>query len=222
MIKKTEKYIPAMSFRWLTGIYDTIISSTMPEQKFRTALVEAAFNDNKKAIALEFGVGTASNSILANRLFPNLIITGIDVDDQILSIASKKIQNESLNIELQSYNGIQTELADEKFDVVFSSLVFHHLLPHQKEIAFCEINRLLKPNGKLVFIDWGKPASVYAQISFCALRAFDGWKNTADNASGNYLKMIESAGFKVPKRLKKFGTIYGTLELIETFKTEAL
>ena len=47
---------------------------------------------------------------------------------------------------------------------------------------------------------------------------FDGWKNTKDNYNGNYLQMIEAAGFEKPERVKSFDTVFGTLELMTTKK----
>jgi ubiquinone/menaquinone biosynthesis C-methylase UbiE len=217
-METAKNYIPALGFNWLTGMYDKIISLTMPEKEFRQALITEAFGTSEISSALEFGVGTASNAILAQKQYSNVQIIGLDVDDKVLSIARKKIEAEDQSIELTKYDGLKIPFSDSSFDLVYSCLVFHHLMPDQKKFAFDQIKRVLKPNGRFVFIDWGKPNSLYAQAAFHGLRLFDGWKNTADNANGNYLKMIARAGFNETKRLKHFNTIYGTLELISTTK----
>ena len=217
-MKNQHKHIPALSFESLTGFYDIIIARTMPENDFRNSLIYQAFKDNKNVDVLEFGVGTASNSILAKRLYPELRLTGVDVDTKILEIAQKKVTDANINVELVKYDGKQLPFRENSFSVVISSLVFHHLKPDEKQKAFFEINRVLKPNGKLVFVDWGKPSGIYSKFAFNVLRVFDGWKNTSDHASGNYHVMIERANFKTTETVKKFETVYGTLELVETSK----
>ena len=43
--------------------------------------------------------------------------------------------------------------ADQTFDVVVSSLVFHHLPDGLKRRALAEIRRVLKPKGRLLLVD---------------------------------------------------------------------
>ena len=215
---KDKNYIPALSFDFLTKFYDTIISLTMPEKNFRNALVEECFEQQSNLNALEFGIGTASNSIIAKKRFPANNITGIDVDTKVLGIAKKKIEFENVEILLIQYDGVNSNLPGENFDLVFSSLVFHHLNRQQKEQAFIEINRLLKKNGKLIFVDWGKPENLFTKLGFFMLRLFDGWSNTKDNYTGNYLNLIRNNGFKRPERIGHFNTVFGTLELVKTHK----
>jgi len=216
-MKKTN-HIPALSFHALTKFYDFIIAHTMPEKKFREALVKESFEKQDNLNALEFGIGTASNSIMAQKLFPNHKITGLDVDVKVLEIARSKINNAKESIELIQYDGRQSNLAGSSFDLVFSALVFHHLNKARKELAFKEIQRLLRNNGRLVFIDWGKPTNLLTTIGFFFLRLFDGWENTRDNFTGYYLKMLEVNGFEPPKKVRSFDTIFGTLELMKTRK----
>ena len=214
----TKRYIPALSFDFLTKFYDLVISITMPEKKFRKALITEAFAKQTRLKALEFGIGTASNSIMALNQYPNHKITGLDVDPKVLEIAKLKIEKMSVPIEIIQFDGIKSKLSESSFDLVFSALVFHHLDHKRKIIAFEEINRLLKINGRFVFVDWGNPSNLFTSIGFFLLRMFDGWKNTKDNHNGNYLKMIEATGFEKPERIKSFDTVFGTLELMKTKK----
>jgi demethylmenaquinone methyltransferase/2-methoxy-6-polyprenyl-1,4-benzoquinol methylase/phosphoethanolamine N-methyltransferase len=47
----------------------------------------------------------------------------------------------------------QLSFADQTFDVVVSSLVFHHLPDALKRQALAEIRRVLKPGGRLLLVD---------------------------------------------------------------------
>lgn len=211
------KFIPALRFNFLTSIYDFVFKITMPEKKFRNDLVDR-FKNSENTNAMEFGVGTASNAILAKQKYPAMQVTGVDVDPKILAMAQKKIDETKTSVSLVAYDGQRLPFTDNHFDVVFSSLVFHHLIPTDKVKAFAEINRVLKPGGQFVYADWGKPVGMYSTIAFNTLGVFDGPLNTKDHRTGHYHTMISSAGFDIVSILKKYNTVYGTLELAETFK----
>ena len=90
-----EKYIPALKYNWLTGIYDWLIRTFMPEKKFKGAVIENANIQNGYAV-LDFGVGTATLSIMASQANPNAVYKGIDIDEKILRIVSSKIKSAPL------------------------------------------------------------------------------------------------------------------------------
>ena len=211
------KFIPALRFNFLTSIYDFVFKFTMPEKKFRNDLVDQ-FKNSKNKHVMEFGVGTASNAILAKQKYPALQVTGVDVDPKILSMAQKKIDREKTSVALVGYDGKHLPFPENTFDVVFSSLVFHHLVPKDKINAFTEIHRVLKQGGQFIYADWGKPVGLYCTIAFNTLGLFDGPLNTKDHRTGEYHKMIEEKGFSPVTIHKKYQTVYGTLELAETFK----
>lgn len=213
-MKSNKEYIPALGFDSLTNLYDSIISYTMPEQEFRSDLVNEAFKVTEGIKALEFGIGTASNAILGKSKFPQSSIVGIDVDEKVLAIAKKKINSQSVDIELCQYDGSTIPFGHNSFDLVYSSLVFHHLTPDQKIKAFSEIYRILRPGGRLVFTDWGQPNSLYSKVAFKGLRLFDGLLNTKDHETGNYLRMIEKSGFDQGELVKSYATVFGRLELM--------
>lgn len=55
--------------------------------------------------------------------------------------------------------------ADNHFDVVYSSLVLHHLKTEDKKKAFKEIHRVLKNDGFFLLADFGKPKNRFLIIS---------------------------------------------------------
>ena len=121
-----SNYIPALRFHWLTDYYDWAVSAFLPEKKFKTELLRQTEIKSGYNI-LDFGTGTATLSIMAKQMYPDIEIKGIDVDSHILSLADKKIQQAKVSVDLLHYDGATLPYPDASFDRVISSLVFHHL-----------------------------------------------------------------------------------------------
>jgi ubiquinone/menaquinone biosynthesis C-methylase UbiE len=206
------EYIPALKYDWLTTFFDPIIWLTMPERKFRTALIRQAKIAAGQRV-LDFGTGTAALSLLAKQLVPESEITGVDIDAKIIGIARKKIALARMPINIDQYDGTSLPYSDEYFDRVITSLVFHHLARRRKEIALKEIRRVLKPNGELHVADWGKARTIVERLLFVPVQVLDGFEPTADNVQGLLPTFIANAGFVDVVETMTFSTVFGTLSL---------
>ena len=214
---KNKNYIPALKYNWLTKIYNPLVAFTMPETKFKSELIKQA-NILANHKVLDFGVGTATLSLLLSKLQPNCYIEGVDVDTKILEIAKEKISEQNANIVLTQYDGIKLPYPDYYFDRVVTSLVFHHLDNEQKENSLKEIYRVLKPNGELDIADWGLPNNVLMRLLFYLVQILDGFKTTTDNVKGLLPNYMKSSEFKNVETLKSYNTIFGTLWLYKGIK----
>jgi len=211
------KYIPALKYNWLTKIYNPLVAFTMPELKFKSELIkQASITANHKV--LDFGVGTATLSLLLSKQQPNCFIEGVDVDEKILGIAKEKIEEINAKIILTKYNGLNLPYPDQTFDRVITSLVFHHLDSKQKKNSLLEIKRVLKPNGELHIADWGKASNFLMRTLFYLVQILDGFKATSDNVNGLIPQYLNNAQFKNVEALKSFDTIFGTLWLYKGIK----
>lgn len=190
-----KKFIPALGYDWLTIFYDVAIKVTMPEKKFRKELVQrVAAEENEKV--LEFGFGTAQNLIIAMHGSPKTKFIGLDIDPKVKQIAENKLKSENLEIPLVLYDGGTFPFESNTFDKVFSSLVFYQLDTEVKKHCLKEVHRILKPNGKLIIGDWGKPSSTYRRFLFYVVQLIDGFKTTQENVEGLLPVYISECGFK--------------------------
>jgi ubiquinone/menaquinone biosynthesis C-methylase UbiE len=57
------------------------------------------------------------------------------------------------NVEVLMSDATELPLEDAAVDVVVSNYCFHHLDDHEKDRALAEVNRVLRPGGRLVFAD---------------------------------------------------------------------
>ena len=192
---RTKGNVPALSFRWLTRFYDALVSLGMPEQRMRGRLVGALAPVSGDAI-LEFGCGTASNLVALNQYLPDLSLTGIDVDPEILEIARTKMAEAGIEAELIKYDGGRLPQPDASMDGVCTLLVFHHLTVAQKKLSLSEIHRVLKPGGRFVLADWGRQRNPLLRAGFFLVQLLDGFATTRSNAQGLVPGLIEEAGFR--------------------------
>lgn len=216
---REKKFIPALKYDWLTKIYDPVVQATMPEDKFKNALIaQAAIKDN--AHVLDFGCGSLTLSIMAKIIQPSAFIHAVDVDEKILKIASDKMKQTGEEIFIQRYDGRILPYPSNTFDRVISSLVFHHLDREQKMNSLYEIFRVLKPGGELHIADWGKAKNGLMRSAFYLIQMLDGFKTTTDNVKGLIPAYMTQAGFMDVRETEQFQTIFGTLALYRARKPD--
>ncbi len=203
------KFIPALGYDWLTGVYDLAIRLTMPETKFRQRLLEEVKPKAREKI-LEFGFGTGQNLITGIRKSPGSIFWGLDIDPKVKAIAGRKLQRQHMQVPLFLYDGQTFPFANNEFDKVFSSLVFHQLDPRTKKRCLQEIYRVVKPGGSLVIGDWGKPKSKYRRFLFYAVQLLDGFATTRENVAGRLPEYMAAAGFTGAEEVGYINTRIGT------------
>jgi ubiquinone/menaquinone biosynthesis C-methylase UbiE len=210
--KKPDAYIPALSYDWLTPLYDSLIRWTMPESTFKRQLVEQARIKRGHRI-LDLGCGTATLTILIKRTHPDAKVVGLDGDPRILEIARRKAAKEGLEIKLNEGMSDELPYADNSFDRVLSSLFFHHLTQENKDRTLNEVARILRPGGELHVADFGKPQNALMRVVALPWQVFDGWRTTADNVQGRMPSIFRAAGFQEVCETARYMTLFGTLSL---------
>lgn len=204
----TEKrYIPALSFRLLTPLYDPILKWVMREDVFKHKLtLQARILPGMKA--LDLGCGTGTLTMMLKKEYPNASITGLDGDPEVLDIAREK--SGGLNIQWDQGMAYALPYPDTSFDRVVTSLVIHHLIREDKQRAFAEVYRVLKPNGELYVLDFGAPHSGLTRL---ITKYMHGLEEAADNFDGLIPQFISKASFESVNELDHFVTVFGPLSL---------
>ncbi|MCZ7382477.1 MAG: methyltransferase domain-containing protein [Candidatus Methanoperedens sp.] len=208
-----RKYIPALSFEWLTPLYDPVMI-LMRESTFKRTLVEQANIKNGYRV-LDIGCGTATLTILIKKTYPGAEVTGLDGDPKILGIAREKVKKAGLDISLDPGMSFELPYPDSTFDRVVSSLVFHHLTREDKARTFKEIFRVLSPGGELHVADFGKPHNAVMYLISLVFRHLE---EAGDNINGLLPEMFLNAGFDRVEETGRFMTPFGTLSLYRAHK----
>ena len=207
-----KRYIPALSLRWLTPLYDPLLKWVMREETFKRKLVQRA-NIQPQMKVLDLGCGTGTLTLMLKHAYPEAQITGLDGDPQVLAIARDK----SRGTDIQWDEGLASTLPylDSVFDRVVTSLVIHHLVTDDKRRAFKEIYRVLKPNGELHVLDFGAPRTSLTRLMTMYMRRLE---ETADNFDGQIPLFVTEAGFGEVKEAQNFVTLFGPLSLWRAVK----
>lgn len=104
--------------------------------------------------ALDVGCGTGDLTLeVSRRVGSTGLVAGIDAAPEMVARARHKARRRHMTIDFRVEPVEKLSFADKTFDVVVSSLVFHHLPDGLKPQALAEIHRVLKPGGRLLLVD---------------------------------------------------------------------
>ncbi len=98
---------------------------------------------------LEYGCGIGLNLRYFNQYFPSAKISGCDISEKSIRIASK--DNRSADLFIIDENSLKER--EGRFDLIFVSCVFHHIAPELRENSINQIQRLLKSGGALYIFE---------------------------------------------------------------------
>ncbi len=99
---------------------------------------------------LDFGCGDGNTACFIQKLCTGYTYTGIDVSKESIRVAKER---ELPSCSFYDYDGSTIPFADETFDVVFASCVFHHIEPQNRLDSLKEIYRVLKQGGKVIIFE---------------------------------------------------------------------
>jgi demethylmenaquinone methyltransferase/2-methoxy-6-polyprenyl-1,4-benzoquinol methylase len=108
---------------------------------------------------LDVATGTADVAIMAAKQLQPDKITGIDISEGMLEVGRQKIKDEKLEdtISLLKGDSEAINFKDETFDAVTVAFGVRNFMHLEKGLS--EILRVLKPGGKLVVLEFSKPAT---------------------------------------------------------------
>ena len=154
------------------------------ELRLRTANL-ARIQPGEQVLDVGCGTGTLAMEV-ARRVGRAGHVTGVDPGTEQIARARRSAARRNVPIEFQIGVIEQLPFPDQTFDVVFSTLMMHHLPTSLKRQGLAEIARVLKPGGRLVIADFKHKQERAGQ----AARFHAGGSRIQDLAA-----MISEAGF---------------------------
>jgi tRNA (cmo5U34)-methyltransferase len=130
-------------------------------------LVTIPFRKGMKV--MEFGAGTALLSFMLQDLFSS--ITLIDNSREMIRICNEKIAQAKLAHICAKQIDLETEDFDEKFDLIYSQMAFHHLSDAGSMIQ--KLYKLLNNKGILAIADLYTEDGTFHDEGFTGYKGFD-------------------------------------------------
>ena len=190
------KTIPALSFTSLTPLFDTLseLSGYGSRLKRRVAH-HLALDDGERL--LDVGCGTGQLLLMASETHPASQMVGVDPDPRALLIARRRAARLGRQLEFVMAGGEQLPFPDGSFDVVSSTLAFHHIPVELKPQALREIRRVLKEGGRFLLADFGRAHSpeVLWLVGMMDRLHVPEARSLRENVHGKVPALIREAGF---------------------------
>jgi demethylmenaquinone methyltransferase/2-methoxy-6-polyprenyl-1,4-benzoquinol methylase/phosphoethanolamine N-methyltransferase len=142
---------------------------------------------------LDVGCGSGVlTRLAAERVGNDGEVIGIDPSAEMIQVAKHKAAKVQSKAHFQLGVIESLPFEDERFDIVLSSMMLHHLPPELKVAGLREIFQVLKPGGRLMVVDIDKPTSLIGRVLMFP------WRNdpaVKDNLEGHVPEFIQNAGF---------------------------
>ena len=133
----------------ISGVYDTLSDSNERAAR-ETGQNALELQAGERVLEIGFGTGNAVLD-LARAVGPEGRVSGIDVSDGMLSVASEKVAHEGLDqsVELQVADARKLPFDDAVFDAAFTSFTLELFELDEIPEVLTEVSRVLKPGGRL-------------------------------------------------------------------------
>lgn len=150
---------------------------------------------------LEVGVGTGKNFLF----YPaQKSITAIDISQKMLSRAFLKAAQLDLSVSLLRMDVQDLKFPDEAFDAVVATFVFCSVPDPEKGLR--EIKRVLKPGGKIFFLEHVRPPGKLGNLFDFFNPLFS--RLIGVNINRNTAKNIKNAGLRILQEENLGGDIF--------------
>jgi tRNA1(Val) A37 N6-methylase TrmN6 len=141
---------------------DALEYDSIPNDDVNAAFVEEVLNLSpiNATRLVDLGSGPAHIPILFALKRPQMIITAVELAENMISIAQQNIKNANVadRITIKKQDIKHTMLSQKTFDIVISNSCVHHI--HNPIELFVEAKRLLNNRGIIYFKDLLRPKNL--------------------------------------------------------------
>jgi ubiquinone/menaquinone biosynthesis C-methylase UbiE len=180
-----------ISLNSMAGYYDSMTPAE--KSRLRNKQIDLAGLKEGETV-LEVGCGTGVMAVLSKLRTGNKgNVYGIDIAGKMVAEAGKKAEKYGLDIDFRVASIDDLPFPDRHFDVVISSMMFHHLPVATKKSGLKEVRRVLKDDGRFLLSDFGAPNIFVAPL----MGLFFIWTGSLRyQLLGKLPALIRKSGFK--------------------------
>ncbi|MEW5894110.1 MAG: methyltransferase domain-containing protein [Pseudomonadota bacterium] len=181
-----------MTMNWAAPFYDLYcpLIGLGPGFRART-LAHAAIRPGERILDVGCGTGVLTRKAL-EAARPGGSAVGIDPSWRMLQVGRETAARlgSAVEFKLAAIEALPFDAG--QFDVALSSLMLHHLPAETKRQGLAEVYRVLKPGGRFVAVDIGRPVR---PLWWLALWPLTMMPSVADNLAGRVPAHLREAGF---------------------------
>ena len=161
-VRDTRKHKAQEYFQKVAGSWDAIRSMHVPQQQLEQALLDVV-GDEPVGEMLDIGTGTGRMlEILAHRATRGV---GVDLSSGMLAVARTNIERAGLtHVYVRQGDMYQLPIEDASFDLAILHQVLHYSDDPFEVIR--EASRVLRPNGRLIVVDFAVHTEEYFRSEF--------------------------------------------------------
>lgn len=203
--ERAAPHTHGVTMSWAAPFYDVYCPLLGLGLKFRReSLRHAGLRSGERV--LDVGCGTGVLTRLAAEVAGSAgYVAGIDPSPGMVAVAGRDAMKAESRAEFRLAAIEALPFPDASFDLVLSSFMMHHLPPDVKRAGLGEVNRVLKPGGRLLVADIDRPANPLWWLVCWPLLFFH---FTAPNLRGEVPAYLRAAGFApVALRARKAGLL---------------
>jgi len=150
---------------------------------------------------LDMCTGTGTNAIAIAKSNSDAMVTGIDISKAMLAMATQKLEKDSIpNVKVCEMDAANMRFSKDVFDIVLISLVLHEISDELAGKMISEAKRVLKPDGKLIVVEWEEPKNKMQKLAFYLIKKIE-HKRFEDFLKLNMNDYFEKHGFEI-KQIK--------------------
>jgi ubiquinone/menaquinone biosynthesis C-methylase UbiE len=128
------------------------------ERAFRERLVDLARVQAGDAV-LDIGCGTGTLALAAaRRVGLSGHVCGLDASPEMIARARRKAARAGVSLDFQLAGAEALPFEEGRFDAVLATLMLHHLPRRTRAQTAQQVQRVLKPGGRVLAVDFGKPS----------------------------------------------------------------
>jgi ubiquinone/menaquinone biosynthesis C-methylase UbiE len=207
-------FTPAAGHDIFLPFYDPL-TRVLGFDRLRNTLIDQAQVRSGHRV-LDVGCGTGTLAIAVTSRHPEAEVVGLDPDPKALARARAKASRAGVTVRFDQGFADALPYPGAAFDRVFSSLMFHHLRPAQKDAMLREVRRVLAPGGRFELLDFSHPGG---HVHGFLTRLVHSHASLAGNVDDSIVERMTAAGFADAERVREQGTWFGRVALFQGVAT---